>query len=1251
MRTLDAATVRQKLLAVLVAFAVAAGIVGFSGSPAAEAQSGIVSDELICAVQFGFAAEAVPVAKSADSEAVLASVEWGYSAEHNLCYLVLDDTAVSTLQANPPAPTTQLPTDADKAAAAHCHNAYNPNRGFASEPVPVVKSTDGQTILASVKWGYSTVHDLCYLILDNAAQQALLKAHPCMTNPSSRECRGTPSIIEVRPNLLWSPDGTRTAYVYNTSIYVADQLGNNPKRIATGFTHPNRVLNLIWSPNGAQLAFNHVHGHGYRGGIRVVNADGSGEVTWLSRCGNWPVWSPDGTRIAFKVEATRGCSLSQGTYIVNANGSGITKISHVDGINVGYLRWKTDGSTVFLPRDALEASLPMVLGGVWQNWSTAYRLRADGVVTEEPPSDLEFAGRLSPSGDLVVIGDQSLIVHGDYGSNALYTLFVINVNGSLAIPIGEGISPHWSPDGTQIVFLSGDSYSADDGFTERNGDTIFVVGPDGSGKTEVVRIADLPKSTNPVLNTCCKWSFVSDERRSSYQPMQFIPGENLIAVRAVGKSPSPSSCSRCYRYYTRTFLVEMPVQSRTKSLEPNSNVTPLETFTYRAVSSTFYTVTGGRHWANNANWNTDSPIHTWHGIQTDANGRLTSFSLSGNNLTGPIPEQLGYLTGLTTLDLQDNSLTGTIPEELGKLTSLTSLDLSNNNLTGTVPNSLSALANLNHFYASGNSLCLPPALHDWHNSIQYKDNLPTCLSPEESRRLLIALYNAADGPNWANNTNWNTDRSLGTWHGVSTGAGGITGLSLGNNGLTGPIPPQLGDLTRLTRLNLSGNSLTGAIPLSFAALTELDAFYTSGNSLCLPGELRAWHDAIEHKSTLPDCAILQQSRQALIALYGATDGSSWTDSTNWNSDQSLGTWHGVSTGAGGVTWLDLSGNNLSGIISPQIGNLTGLTGLYLFDNDLSGAIPPQIGNLTGLTNLGLWNNNLTGAIPQEIGNLTGLTQLGLSGNSLTGPIPPQLGDLTRLTRLNLSGNNLTGAIPLSFADLTELDAFYTSGNDLCLPGELRAWHDAIENKSTLPDCAILQQSRQALIALYGATDGSSWTDSTNWNSDQSLGTWHGVSTGAGGVTWLDLSGNNLSGIISPQIGNLTGLTGLYLFDNDLSGAMPPQIGSLTGLTNLGLWNNNLTGAIPPQIGNLTGLTQLSLSGNSLTGPIPPQIGNLTGLTSLWLHGNSLTGAIPLSFAALTELDTLYTSGNDLCLPGDLRDWHDAIENKSTLPEC
>ncbi|WP_419925659.1 hypothetical protein [Candidatus Poriferisocius sp.] len=678
MWTRETATVCQKLLAIVAAVAVASGLAGFSDRPAAGAQSGIVSNELVCAVLFGFAGETVPVAKSADGETVLASVEWGYSAKHDLCYLVLDDTAVSTLQANPPTTTSQLTTDADKTAAAQCHNAYNPNRGFAAEPVPVVKSTDGQTVLASVKWGYSPDYDLCYLILDDTAQQTLLTHHPCVTNPGSRECRGAPTIMEVRPNLLWSPDGTRTAYVETTytnstsveSIYVADRLGNNSKRIATGFIYPNLVQKLTWSPDGVQLAFSHVHGHGYRGGIRVVNADGSSDVAWLSPCGNRPVWSPDATRIAFMVRATRSCSQTQGTYAVTADGSKLYKISDFFTLGIEHLRWNSDGSA------------------------------------PEPSPDWSMPG-ISPSGDLRVI------VQRGFKDNEMFVS-----DGSLTISIGKGTSPHWSPDERHIVYLAGGKYSLDDGFLQDNGDTIFVVGSDGSDRREIVRIADLPKSSDPIYNTCCTWSFVAIDPFSSL-PMQIIPGEDLIAVRTLGIESCSSSEYDCmsYRsYHYRTFLVEMPVQSRTKAFKPNSALTPLEAFTYRAVLSAFYTATGGRHWSNNANWNTNNPFHTWHGIQTEANGRLTGLSLSGNNLTGPIPEQLGNLTGLTTLYLQDNSLTGAIPEQLGNLTELV------------------------YFYTSGNNLCLPPSLRTWHSTIENKDPVPTCGTTPEERQALTTIY-------------------------------------------------------------------------------------------------------------------------------------------------------------------------------------------------------------------------------------------------------------------------------------------------------------------------------------------------------------------------------------------------------------------------------------------------------------------------------------------------------------------------------
>ena len=128
---------------------------------------------------------------------------------------------------------------------------------------------------------------------------------------------------------------------------------------------------------------------------------------------------------------------------------------------------------------------------------------------------------------------------------------------------------------------------------------------------------------------------------------------------------------------------------------------------------------------------------------------------------------------------------------------------------------------------------------------------------------------------------------------------------------------------------------------------------------------------------------------ALVALYEATDGDNWTNNTHWLSDRPLGEWHGVTTDADGrVTWLALGGNQLSGSIPPELGNLANLTWLALYGNQLSGSIPPELGNLTNLTDLNLYGNQLSGSIPPELGNLTNLTGLRLGGNQLSGSIRP-----------------------------------------------------------------------------------------------------------------------------------------------------------------------------------------------------------------------------------------------------------------------
>ena len=163
-------------------------------------------------------------------------------------------------------------------------------------------------------------------------------------------------------------------------------------------------------------------------------------------------------------------------------------------------------------------------------------------------------------------------------------------------------------------------------------------------------------------------------------------------------------------------------------------------------------------------------------------------------------------------------------------------------------------------------------------------------------------------------------------------------------------------------------------------------------------------------------------REALVALYNATDGSNWTDKTNWLSEEPLAEWYGVTTdGDGRVTHLDLRFNRLNGPIPAQLGDLANLTELDLLGNQLSGPIPPELGNLSSLKYLGLDYNRLSGPIPVELGDLANLEWLWMSNNQLSGSIPADLGKLANLVRLDLAFNRLSGPIPAQLGDLANLE--------------------------------------------------------------------------------------------------------------------------------------------------------------------------------------------------------------------------------------
>ena len=154
-------------------------------------------------------------------------------------------------------------------------------------------------------------------------------------------------------------------------------------------------------------------------------------------------------------------------------------------------------------------------------------------------------------------------------------------------------------------------------------------------------------------------------------------------------------------------------------------------------------------------------------------------------------------------------------------------------------------------------------------------------------------------------------------------------------------------------------------------------------------------------------------RNALVALYNATDGQNWTVSTNWLSEEPIYTWSGVRTDdRGRVTELNLAGLGLDGEIPAEIGDLTKMRWLNLARNsDLTGELPAEMAQLTELEVLYVGENDHTGSVPSWLGDLTKLSQLGLGHNRLTGTIPAELRNLTELTILHLGGNDLTGGVP------------------------------------------------------------------------------------------------------------------------------------------------------------------------------------------------------------------------------------------------
>ncbi|GLT60084.1 hypothetical protein SLA2020_328680 [Shorea laevis] len=284
-----------------------------------------------------------------------------------------------------------------------------------------------------------------------------------------------------------------------------------------------------------------------------------------------------------------------------------------------------------------------------------------------------------------------------------------------------------------------------------------------------------------------------------------------------------------------------------------------------------------------------------------------------------------------------------------------------------------------------------------------------------------------------------------------------------NKGLTGSLPPSIGNLKKLTNLNLIGCGFTGTIPDTIGNLQQLTML--SLNSNRFRGRIPP---SIGNLSKLYWLDLADNQLEGSIPV---------SDGTTPGLDKLVHTNHfhlGQNKLSGEIPAQIFSSNmalvhvlfdsnNLSGPIPSTLGLVQSLQVIRFDNNSLSGSVPSNLNNLTSLQDLYLSNNNLSGSLPSLTG-ISNLNTLDLSNNSFhTSMIPTWVSSLSSLTTLRMENTQLQGRVPDKLFSLPYLQTVVLKGNQL--NGTL-ALGEGFSNQLSLVD---LQNNS---ISEFNGTEGN-----------------------------------------------------------------------------------------------------------------------------------------------------------------------------------
>jgi Leucine-rich repeat (LRR) protein len=395
---------------------------------------------------------------------------------------------------------------------------------------------------------------------------------------------------------------------------------------------------------------------------------------------------------------------------------------------------------------------------------------------------------------------------------------------------------------------------------------------------------------------------------------------------------------------------------------PPKPLTPREQDSISAVR--LYNSTDGQNWARQLGWLTTTPLEQWQGVTVEG-GRITRLVLDSAGLRGEVPAFISRLTALKYISLRVNELQGAFPQGLTLLQNLEEVLLSNNQFTGTLPTGFGKMLRLKILRLDGNrftggipaDVCELPNLQELSlaqnrltgrisacisrittlqrldlSQNQFTGGIPSEFADLVNLRELVVNNNTLAEPLptgiWGSASNLASNLALTGKTSSQTQAGGmaaLTLLDLSNNRITGAIPTELGNASRVETILLNGNQFTGEIPRAFGNLKALRTLDLSQNRLT---------------GQVPN---------------GLTD-------------------------ARALERLALSNNKLAGRIPAELSNLPNLRAIALDSNEFVGAVPEAFTQLARLQSLRLNANKLT-SLPNLRG-LTALTVLNVASNQL-----------------------------------------------------------------------------------------------------------------------------------------------------------------------------------------------------------------------------------------------------------------------------